>query len=218
MTWRIQAQEKDVSLDLNLTSLEPPVLNGQNGLSQKSTKPGNASYYYSISRLQTEGRLQLGSQQFAVTGSSRLDREWSSSALSKDQVGWDCFALQLDDGSDLMFYQLRRTDGSKDPLNAGTWIDNNGNSQYLDADEVKIATTDFWDSPSGGKYPSSWQANVPHLNLQLDVQPVIDDQELSAIVRYWEGAVNVSGKRNGRKLGGRGYVELTGYAGIAEPE
>ena len=74
------------------------------------------------------------------------------------------------------------------------------------------------DSPSGGRYPSAWQVNVPHLNLQLDVQPVIDDQELNATVRYWEGAVHVSGKRNGNKLEGRGYVELTGYAGIAEPE
>jgi predicted secreted hydrolase len=217
-TWRIQAQEKDVSLDLNLTPLKPPVLNGQNGLSQKSTKPGNASYYYSISRLKTDGKLQLGENQYTVTGLSWLDREWSSSALDEDQVGWDWFALQLDDGSDLMFYQLRRKDGTKDLLSAGTWIDNNGNSQYLDADDVKITITDFWDSPLGGKYPSRWQLNVPHLDLQLDVQPVVADQELNATVRYWEGAVDVSGKRNGKKLGGRGYVELTGYAGIAEPE
>ncbi len=121
-TWRIQAQENDVSLDLNLTPLKPPVLNGQNGLSQKSTKPGNASYYYSISRLKTDGKLQLGENQYTVTGLSWLDREWSSSALDKNQVGWDWFALQLDDGSDLMFYQLRRKDGSTDPLSAGTWI------------------------------------------------------------------------------------------------
>jgi len=217
-TWRIQAREKDVSLDLHLIPVKPPVLNGQNGLSQKSTKPGNASYYYSISRLKTDGKLQLGENQYTVTGLSWLDREWSSSALSKDQVGWDWFALQFDDGSDLMFYQLRRKDGSIDSLSAGTWIDNNGSSQYLDVDEVKIETTDFWDSPLGGKYPSAWQINVPGLDVQLDVQPVIDDQELNATVRYWEGAVNVSGKRNGEKLGGRGYVELTGYGGIAESE
>ena len=215
-TWRVQAADQDMSLDLNLTQLKPPVLNGQNGLSRKAAEPENASYYYSISRLQAEGLLQVGTQRFTVSGFSWLDREWSSSALSNDQVGWDWFALQLDDGSDLMFYQLRRKDGSTDPLSAGTWIDYNGNSQYLDADEVKITITDFWDSPLGGKYPSSWQVNVPHLDLQLDVQPVIDDQELNATVRYWEGAVNVNGKRNGKKLGGRGYVELTGYAGIAE--
>ncbi len=218
LSWRIQAREKDISLDLNLTPRKPPVLNGQNGLSQKSTEPGNASYYYSVSRLRTEGRLQLGSQQFAVTGSSWLDREWSSSAFSKDQAGWDWFALQLDDGSDLMFYQLRRKDGSKDPLSAGTWIDDSGDSHYLDADEVQIEITDYWDSPLGGRYPSAWQLKLPNLDLQLDVEPVIKNQELNATVRYWEGAVDVRGKRNGKKLRGRGYVELTGYAGIAEPE
>jgi len=217
-TWRVQAADQDVLLDLNLTPLKPPVLNGQNGLSRKSAEPGNASYYYSISRLQTEGFLQIGTQRFAVLGSSWLDREWSSSALSADQAGWDWFALQLDDGSELMFYQLRRLDGSRDPLSAGTWISRSGDNNYIDASEVKIEITKFWDSPLGGRYPSGWQVNVPGLDLQLAVQPVIDDQELSATVRYWEGAVDVSGKRNGEKLGGRGYVELTGYAGITERE
>ena len=152
-------------------------------LSLFAALPGNASYYYSISRLKTDGKLQLGENQYTVTGLSWLDREWSSSALSKDQVGWDWFALQFDDGSDLMIYQLRRKDGSTDPLSAGTWIDNDGKSQYLDADEVRITITNFWDSPLGRRYPSAWQVNVPHLSLQLDVQPVIDGQELNATVR-----------------------------------
>ena len=214
-TWRVQAADQDMSLDLNLTQLKPPVLNGQNGLSRKAAEPGNASYYYSISRLQAEGLLQVGTQRFAVSGFSWLDREWSSSALSADQAGWDWFALQLDDGSELMLYQLRRLDGSRDPFSAGTWISRSGDSNHLDASEFRIAITQFWDSPSGGRYPSAWQVSVPSLDLQLDVQPVMDDQELRTTVLYWEGAVDVSGKRNGKKLGGRGYVELTGYAGVS---
>ena len=217
-TWRVRAADQDMLLDLNLTQLKPPVLNGQHGLSRKSAEPGNASYYYSISRLQTEGFLQIGAQQFAVTGLSWLDREWSSSALSADQAGWDWFALQLDDGSELMLYQLRRLDGSRDPRSAGTWISRSGDSNHLDAGEFRIEITRFWDSPLGRRYPSGWQVSVPGLDLQLDVQPVIDDQELSAIVSYWEGAVDVGGKRNGAMLGGRGYVELTGYADISEQE
>ena len=211
MTWSVQAADQDMLLDLNLTQLKPPVLNGQDGLSRKSAEPGNASYYYSISRLQTEGVLEIGAQQFAVTGFSWLDREWSSGALSADQAGWDWFALQLDDGSELMLYQLRRVDGSRDPLSAGTWISRNGDGNHLDAGEFEIEITQFWDSPLGGRYPNGWRIDVPGLDMQLDVQPVIDDQELSTTVRYWEGAVDVSGKRNGEKLGGRGYVELTGY-------
>jgi predicted secreted hydrolase len=216
MTWRVQAADQDMLLDLNLTQLKPPVLNGQNGLSRKSAEPGNASYYYSISRLRTEGFLQIGTQRFAVLGFSWLDREWSSSALSANQAGWDWFALQLDDGSELMLYQLRRLDGSRDPFSAGTWISRSGDSDHLDAGEFRIEITQFWDSPSGGRYPSNWQISVPGLDLQLDVQPVMDDQELRTTVLYWEGAVDVSGKRNGEKLGGRGYVELTGYSGVSD--
>jgi len=216
MTWHLQAVDQDMLLDLNLTQLKQPVLNGQHGLSRKSAEPGNASYYYSISRLQTEGALQIGEQQFSVTGFSWLDREWSSSALAADQVGWDWFALQLDDGSELMLYQLRRVDGSRDPLSAGTWIGRNGDSDHLDAGEFDIEITQFWDSPLGGRYPNGWRIHIPGLDLQLDVQPVIDDQELSATVRYWEGAVDVSGKRNGNRLAGRGYVELTGYAEFSD--
>ena len=217
-TWRIRAADQDVLLDLNVTPLKPPVLNGENGLSTKSAQPGNASYYYSVSRLQTEGILTIGTRQFTVHGLSWLDREWSSSALSADQVGWDWFALQLDDGSDLMFYQLRGPNGSRDPFSAGTWISRSGESVYLDASEIGIEIVNFWDSPLGGRYPSGWQVNVPGLGLQLDVQPVFGDQELSATVRYWEGAVDVSGNKNGEKLGGRGYVELTGYAQISVRE
>ena len=214
MTWRVQAADQELSLDLNLTPLKPPVLNGQDGLSRKSSEPANASYYYSIPRLQTKGLLQIGTQRFAVSGLSWLDREWSSSALAKDQAGWDWFALQLDDGSELMLYQLRRLDGSRDPFSAGTWISRSGDSIHLDADEFRIDTSQFWDSPTGGRYPNAWQLSVPSLDLQLDVHPVIDDQELRTTVLYWEGAVDVSGKRNGKKLGGRGYVELTGYSGV----
>jgi predicted secreted hydrolase len=212
-TWRIHARDQDLSIDLNLTPLKPPVLNGHNGLSRKSTEAENASYYYSIPRLKTEGQLEIGSQRFEVTGLSWLDREWSSSALSEDQIGWDWFALQFDDGTDLMFYQLRRRDGRKDPLSAGTWIDSSGNSAHLGADAVDIEVTDFWNSPLGARYPGAWKISVPGRGMQLDVQPVIEDQELDATVRYWEGAVNVSGTRNGKSLRGRGYVELTGYAG-----
>ena len=215
-TWRVQAADQDMSLDLDLTQLKPPVLNGQNGLSRKAAEPGNASYYYSISRLQAEGLLQVGAQRFTVSGFSWLDREWSSSALSADQAGWDWFALQLDDGSELMLYQLRRLDGSRDPFSAGTWISRSGDSNHLAAGEFRIEITQFWDSPLGGRYPSAWQLSVPSLNLQLDVQPVMDDQELRTTVLYWEGAVDVSGNRNGNKLGGRGYVELTGYAGVSK--
>ena len=191
--WELHAKDKHISLDLRLTPLKEPVLNGQEGLSQKSAQPGNASYYYSISRLETDGKLQIGSTTYEVNGLSWLDREWGSSALSKDQQGWDWFALQLSDGSDLMFYDLRRRDGTRDEHSAGTWIDAAGRATHLAYEDVVIEVREHWESEQGGRYPMEWSISVPKLDLQIEVVPVLRNQELITTVRYWEGAVDVPG-------------------------
>ena len=190
--WRLRAFDEHIEIDLQLKALRSPVLNGVDGLSQKSAEPGNAS--------------------FAVSGLSWMDREWSSSALSADQAGWDWFALQLSDGSDLMFYNLRKLDGRQDEHSAGTWVGRDGSVTRLDRRDVEITVTDTWASPEGGEYPSRWTLRSPKVGLRLDVVPVMENQELFTTVRYWEGAVDVDGTRNGKALTGRGYVELTGYA------
>ncbi len=211
-SWQLIAHDADFGVDLRLAALREPTLNGDAGLSQKSAEPGNASYYYSITRLATEGVVNVGGQDFRVSGLSWLDREWSSSALAAEQVGWDWFALQLDDGTDLMFYQLRRSDGTPDDHSAGTLVEADGGSAHLRIDDVELNVLEEWESDAGGRYPARWTLRVPDRGLQLDIRPVIADQELFTTVRYWEGAVDVTGTRDGVPIGGRGYVELTGYA------
>jgi len=210
--WNLHAADPGFSLDLDLSAMKQPVLNGHNGLSQKSDAVGNASYYYSLTRLQSDGTLRLGDQQYSVTGLSWLDREWGSSALSSDQRGWDWFALQLSDGSELMFYNIRRNDNSADSHSAGTLVGPDGKTSYLRQQDVSIVVTDSWNSPRGGTYPAGWTIDVPSQGMSLEVRPVLDDQELLTTVRYWEGAVDVDGVRGEQVLSGRGYVELTGYA------
>ena len=210
--WQLEASDGDVALRLQLVAEKAPVLNGDKGLSQKSAEPGNASYYYSITRWHSDGTLRLGRDDFAVTGLSWLDREWSSSALAADQKGWDWFALQLSDGSELMFYNLRKADGTQDIYSGGTFTAADGNTYHLDHDDVSVLITREWNSPKGGTYPSGWDIRLPDIGLSLQVAPVMDDQELFTTVRYWEGAVDVSGQRAGSGVSGRGYVELTGYA------
>lgn len=210
--WRLTAAAGDAGVALQLMSAKPVVLQGERGLSRKSAEPGNASYYYSVPRLATEGTLTIGGKEVAVRGSSWLDREWSTSALGVEQAGWDWFALQLDDGRELMFYQLRRRDGAVDPFSAGMFIDRNGGGTPLRAPDVGVEVTERWTSPRGGVYPARWRLTVPALDLVLDIKPVLADQELMVSVRYWEGAVDVRGVERGRALTGVGYVELTGYA------
>ena len=210
--WRVRANDADFGIDVALTALKQPVLNGVDGLSQKSADPGNASYYYSMTRLGTEGTIRIGKREYEASGLSWLDREWSTSALAADQLGWDWFALQLSDGSDLMFYGLRLDDGSQDAASAGTYVSANGVASHLDNDDVEVTVLDTWDSPEGGTYPSKWRLQAPRFGLDVTVTPVIPNQELFTTVRYWEGAVDVEGKHAGEAVTGRGYVELTGYA------
>jgi predicted secreted hydrolase len=196
-SWWLNASDGDIAIDLFLDPLKPPVLNGVDGLSQKSSAPGNASYYYSLSRLETAGTLKI-----------------STSALSREQRGWDWFSIQLSDGSELMFYSLRKIDGSRDVHSAGTWIAADAESRYLENDDVVIDVEDYWQSPHGGTYPMGWRLQVPKLGLDIRVRPVLDAQELRTIVRYWEGAVDVVGEKSGSPIDGRGYVELTGYGDV----
>ena len=210
--WRLVAEDEEFGIDVQLKPLKAPVLNGVDGLSQKSAEPGNASYYYSITRLETTGSIHIGEREIGVAGLSWVDREWSTSALADDQVGWDWFALQLSDGSDLMFYQLRLDDGSQDPQSAGTFVAANGVASHLERDDVEIMVLETWTSPEGGTYPARWRLRIRRFNLDLVIDPVIADQELFTTVRYWEGAVDVAGNRSRATISGRGYVELTGYA------
>ena len=208
----VHAQQQGYELDLDVESLAAPILNGHQGLSIKSSEPGAASYYYSIPRVEVKGELRRENTAIPVKGTAWLDREWGSGSLGANEAGWDWFALQLDDGGALMFYSLRNRDGSRDKHSAGTWVDASGVAHELASQDVQIDAGDYWNSPRGGRYPAKWRVRVASLALDVEVRPVLPDQELGTYPRYWEGAVDVSGTHSGAKTGGRGYVELVGYS------
>lgn len=210
-TVRLTGNEEDWGIDLTLRAVKPEVLNGAGGLSRKGGEPGNASYYYSLPRMETSGTIRAGGTTFTVSGLSWLDREWSTSALAPDQTGWDWIALHLNDGRDLMYYRLRRRDGTTDPASAGTIVAADGSYRHLAAAAATLETLSWWSSPAGGaRYPSRWRLRVPAEGIDLDIVPRLPDQELFTTIRYWEGAVEVRSSA-GKGIAGSGYVELTGY-------
>jgi predicted secreted hydrolase len=143
-----------------------------------------------------------------------MDHEWSTSALARDQVGWDWFSIQLDDGSELMVFQLRKEDGSIDSFASGTFIARDGSTRHLDRGDFQIRVEDTWRSPhTGATYPARWTVTVPAVDLTLKISPHLADQELNVSYAYWEGAVGVEGERAGQPVRGDGYIEMTGYAG-----
>ncbi len=213
---RLRAARDGVALDLTLGQGKAVVLNGDNGLSRKGPTPGNASYYYSFTRMLSHGEMRLGERRFAVRGDSWMDREWSTSALEKDVAGWDWFALRLSDGRDLMFYRLRRRDGAVNPFSRGTLVEPDGRWQPLPRAQVRLTVREHWRSPaSGARYPAEWDLAVPEHGINLEVTPRVADQEMDLSVRYWEGAVEVRGQSGGRSVAGDGYLEMTGYGDAA---
>jgi predicted secreted hydrolase len=202
----IRARGQGYQLTLDVGALGEPVLNGDHGLARKSAEAGTATYYYSIPRIAVHGQLIRDGVVANVHGLAWLDREWGSGSLGAREQGWDWFALQLQDGSALMFYSLRNPDGSRNSNSAGTWVDASGHGTALAVDQVSIDVSDYWTSPRGGRYPSRWRVRVPSRGVDVEVRPVLADQELATRPRYWEGAVDVRGTQSGR-----GYVELVGY-------
>lgn len=213
----LSARNGALALSLTLRPTKPLVIHGPDGISRKGAAAGQASHYYSFTRLATSGTIAIGGEQFEVTGTSWMDHEFGSADLGEDLVGWDWFSIQLEDGSELMLYRLRRTDGSSDPASSGTIVSADGQTRHLLATDIRVESTGTWtSSESKAVYPNRWRLAVPSLDLAMEIVPLLDKQELrtshSTQVTYWEGAVAVSGTKQGRSVKGQGYVELTGYA------
>ncbi len=215
---RLAAEEPGShGIRLRLEPRKPPALHGDSGLSRKGMGEGEASYYVSITRLAAVGTVRMDGRDIPVTGEAWMDHEFTTGELNPQLVGWDWFGLQLDDQSDLMLYRLRRADGLPDSASSGSLVDEQGSVTPLTRSETEVEITRRWHSPkSGADYPAGWRIRVPGAGLELEVSSLLDDQELSTPgstgVTYWEGAVRVRGTRRGVPIGGRGYVELTGYA------
>ena len=213
--YRLQAAEEGISLDLTLSDEIGVILHGENGYSRKGESVANASYYYSQPRLRADGFVQIDDVNYQVSGLVWKDHEFSTSVLDENQIGWDWFSLQFEDGSALMIFQLRERGGGISASSSGTFIAPDGTSQTLQETDFEITVLDNWQSPhTQGVYPARWEIQLHEPDCLLRVQPWMADQEIHfPAVTYWEGAVHFEGSCNGTPASGNGYVELTGYAG-----
>jgi predicted secreted hydrolase len=203
------------TLRLHLVPKKPPVIHGENGVSVKAADGASASHYYSIPRLETTGEIVVNGAARAVHGDTWFDHEWSSSQLGKGQVGWDWICAQWEDGAELMLYRMRLENGAFDPSSSGTWIAPDGTTTHLRASDFQMTPVAFWKSKaSGARYPIAWKILLPAQHAEFTVKAALEDQELKlGPITYWEGAIDGSGMRDGNAVKGRGYLELTGYAG-----
>ncbi len=204
-------------VELELSAVKPPVLQGDRGFSRKGPGEKEYSQYVSITRLAARGSLTTGGRRVPLTGTAWFDHEWGPGVLPQAAAGWDWFALQLDDGSELMLYRMRTNEGGATPFSSGTFVPASGAPERIRWEDIRLRATGEWRSPrSGARYPSGWEISVPRLRLEAKLAPLFPDQELvtekSTGVTYWEGACRVEARRDGRPVAGRAYAELTGYA------
>jgi predicted secreted hydrolase len=185
--------------DLSLSATEPPVL--QHGDGYHDYASGGYTYYYSRERIGVTGEVTVGEELRTVTGEAWFDHQYGD-LLAATGAGWDWFALQLDDGREVMLFMQR---GSEDVI-GGSITDADGCTREIAPEDLDVIATGQWTSPNSGcTYPQGW--NVTIEGDVLRVEPVLADQELvNEMKTYWEGAALVSGESTGRA-----YVELAGY-------
>lgn len=219
-SWRIQASEPEFGLDLVLTPQKAPVFHGANGVSQKAEGVGRASHYYSFTRMKTEGKLTFGGETRQVAGLSWFDQEWASNQLAKNQIGWDWFSIQFEDGTELMLYQMRTREGPPDPWSSGTFVQADGTSVTLKQQDYRLTPRKTARTPdTGTEYPVDWSIEIPKLHLKLNAKAAFPQQEMALqALAYWEGSIEITGTgKGGKPMKGRGYLEMTGYAAELTP-
>ena len=218
----VSAKAADFSFTLDLVPRKNPVVHGESGLSRKGEGPGEASCYYSISRLEASGNVTVAGLEKPVHGTAWMDHEFMNDPLGPGLAGWDWFSLQLSDGSELMVYLIREKNGEYSPVSSGTFVDSEGKSTRLSSKDFRVRVLGAWKSPhSGARYPALWLLEVITLDLRLKIVPNMADQEMQTPggtrTTYWEGSVRAEGSgAQGRAVTAEGYVELTGYAGPVE--
>lgn len=206
----------DLIFEVSLKPIKPVALNGhgQNGVSFKDA--GEASRYFSYTRMEAEGDITWHGATEHFTGSAWMDREFGTWRTTDNQKGWDWFSVQLETGAELMCYQLRNDKGDVSPFSSGTFVDRDGTATHLAREDFSITPMGYWRSPhTAATYPSDWRLEVPRVGIDVNVIPVLQDQELdtrgTTMIVYWEGACAVEGRHGIETTRGRAYVELVGY-------
>ena len=217
----LQAVGELFSLDLNAAPEKAPVIHGLEGVSQKAEGAGHASHYISYTRMRTTGKIVLHGTTFNVEGDTWMDHEFFSESKGSDEIGWDWLSVQLNDRTELMLYRLRHGDGTVDPYSSGTYVDAAGKAVHLLAADIHMAPsgTVWKSSTTTAAYPIAWTITIPKLGLEMAITTPLGNQEFVSRVgpSYWEGAVDVTGRRGGSSLSGTGYLEMTGYARGSNP-
>lgn len=202
---RFKYHLKTEDVDLMLFSAKKPLLLDKNGYIDLKSKK---TYYYSLTNLKTKGTIRIKNKIIKVEGKSWMDHQWANTSYSKDD-SWVWFSIQLDNNTEMVCFEYN--DG-KDKTYLASISYPNDKQEHIH--EVKF--TSFgrkWISPkTKAEYPLSWRIEIPLKGIDLEVSPLIRNQEMVfGTINYWEGPLKVKGIFNNKKVKGSGFLELAGY-------
>ncbi len=208
--------DDDLVFEVALKPEKPTALNGHESVGVSFKDHGEASRYFSFTRMAAEGDITWHGETERFTGSAWMDREFGTWQTTDNQKGWDWFSVQLSTGAEVMVYHIRDSEGRPSPFSSGTFVDAAGRREHLAREDFQLEATGSWLSPhTGACYPSGWRLRVPRFQIDLVMTPVMKDQELdtrgTTMIVYWEGSCTVRGHHGDREADGRAYVELVGY-------
>jgi predicted secreted hydrolase len=206
----------DFVFEAALRPSKPAALNGHEGVGVSYKDHGEASRYFSYTRMESEGDVTWRGVTEHFKGAAWMDREFGTWRTNDGQKGWDWFSIQFSDNTELMVYHIRDRHDRPSPFSSGTFIEADGRRTHLAREDFALEATAHWRSPhTGAVYPSGWRLRVPGVGVDVTVTPVLKDQELdtrgTTMIVYWEGACAVEGRRGASDVDGRAYVELVGY-------
>ena len=215
---RVASASAGFALDLQLATTQPPLLQGDAGYSRKGPLESQASHYYSQPQLGVSGTVRRDDRTQTVRGRAWLDHEWSETLMAPDAVGWDWIGMNLDDGTAFTAFRLRRRDASVVWSGGSLRRPGQAAQAFEGVDAVRFVPGRRWTSPStNATYPVQWTVESPAG--RHEVRALLDAQELdsrgSTGSIYWEGLAELVDAASGRRVG-RGYLEMTGYAGALQ--
>ncbi len=207
---------KNELMDLKLKPVKKWIKHFDEGFQLTHKHPETRSYYTSFTRLNVNGKIKINNKSQNVSGEAWFDHQKCNMIKKSTLIGWDWFSLMFNDGTELMFYEVKDKKGFDHARLGGTYIDKDSKKVDIKPKEISIKVLDHWrSSKTGIVYPSEWNIQIKKLNLNLGVVPYVKNQEIDSLFNtgttYWEGAAKVTGIKKNKKVEGEGYVELVGY-------
>ena len=158
-TLHLDAGGRD-KIQLTLASQKPPMAvggKGETGL-QKPTD----MYYYSLTRCGVSGTVDTGAGPEKITdGQGWFDHQWGNSWVASND-GWDWWGVQLDDGTDILFFRQRDLATGKVFFPLATFMDKQGHQTVTKNIVFTPDPQSLWKSPKTGvTYPLAWTVTFP---------------------------------------------------------